>query len=90
MSRSVRKELRLTAEMVERIDVARGDVSFNRFVERVLEQALFSPPPPDAATAASNAYLASLYQARDAGKPFHASNALMMERQQRLNKGKKG
>jgi hypothetical protein len=40
MSRSVRKELRLTAEMVERIDEARGDVSFNRFVERALESAL--------------------------------------------------
>ena len=40
MSRSVRKELRLTAEMVERIDDARGDVSFNRFVERALERML--------------------------------------------------
>jgi hypothetical protein len=42
MPRSVRKELRLTPEMVRAIDQARGDVSFNRWAERAFEKALGS------------------------------------------------
>lgn len=39
-TRSVRKELRLTPELESRVREARGDVSFNRFVEGTLEAAL--------------------------------------------------
>jgi hypothetical protein len=42
--RSERKELRLTPEMVAAVDRAKGDVSFNRFVERALEKALGQDP----------------------------------------------
>jgi hypothetical protein len=44
MARTVRKELRLTPELVEGVDRARGDVSFNRFVENALLDAVGDEP----------------------------------------------
>ena len=40
MPKSERRELRLTPEMAEAIDQARGDVPFNRWAERAFEKAL--------------------------------------------------
>jgi hypothetical protein len=47
MARSVRKELRLTPELESRVKSAKGDVSFNRFVEKALEAALNGGAVPD-------------------------------------------
>lgn len=47
MKKSVRKAIRLTPEMAEAIDVARGDVSWSRWVERALESALGAGHKPD-------------------------------------------
>lgn len=54
MVRSVRKELRLSPEFADAVDRVRGDVSFNRFVERALEQALGGAVCRDAGGAPSS------------------------------------
>lgn len=47
MSKDVRKTIRLTQEMADAIDRARGDVSWSRWVQRALERAL-PPEEPEA------------------------------------------